>query len=278
MTIGVVGLGLIGGSMAKSIKKNTSYKVFGFDIDKSVTDYAILCNIIDGKLDNDTTGECDYVFVSLYPKDTVEYIKSHASYFKKGCVVIDCAGVKREVCTPCYKLAHDNGFCFIGGHPMAGTQFSGIKNSRDTMFHNACFVLVPETDEDIAIIDRARKLVFDIGFSRISVMNAQKHDKLIAFTSQLAHLVSSAYIKSPSVKERKGISAGSYKDLTRVAQLNEKMWTELFFENSDNLVFELDHIINELIKYRDALNSEDEKRMMSLLREGTQAKIEDDKR
>ncbi len=276
MKIGVVGLGLIGGSIAKSAKKNTSYKVYGYDINEDVLKKAIEEKSIDGELNKEKLADCDYVFIPLYPEAVIEYIEENANVFKKGSVVIDCAGVKRAVCDKCFKIAEDNDFSFVGGHPMAGTQFSGFENSKETMFHNAPFVLTPKENEDILILANAREVIMKLGFGRVSVMTPKRHDKLIAFTSQLAHVVSNAFVKSPSALERKGISAGSYKDLTRVAYLNEDMWTELFLDNKDNLIFEIDNIISELQKYSDAMKADDGDTLKALLKEGKEAKIKAD--
>lgn len=272
MNIGVVGLGLIGGSIAKSAKKNTKHKVYGYDINENVVKNAIKEKSIDGELTDARLSSCDYVFIPLYPEAVVEYVEKNAGNFKDGAVVIDCAGVKRAVCDKCFKIAEKHNFVFVGGHPMAGTQFSGFENSKDTMFHNAPFVLTPKENEDILILANAREIIMELGFGRVSVMTPQKHDKLIAFTSQLAHVVSNAFVKSPSAIERKGISAGSYKDLTRVAYLNENMWTELFLDNKDNLIYELDNIINELKKYSDAMKNDDSELLKALLKEGREAK------
>lgn len=272
MNIGVVGLGLIGGSIAKSAKKNTNFRVYGYDINEEVVKNAKENKFIDGELTPEKLSICDYVFIPLYPDAVVEYIKSNAKNFKTDAVVIDCAGIKRSVCQECFNIASDNDFIFVGGHPMAGTQFSGFENSKDTMFHNAPFVLTPKENEDILVLANARDVIMKLGFGRVSVMSAEKHDKLIAFTSQLAHVVSNAFVKSPSALERKGISAGSYKDLTRVAYLNETMWTELFLKNKDNLIFELDNIISELQKYSEAMKNDDAETLCCLLREGREAK------
>ena len=272
MNIGIVGLGLIGGSLAKSAKKNTDFRVYGANRSRSVVDYALLSGIIDEELNEKTVKDCDIIFVSLYPDATIRYIEDNARLFKKDAIIIDCAGVKRAVCEKGFQLAGEYGFTLIGGHPMAGTQYSGIKNAKDTMFRAATFVLVPKQDEEVAILSKARDAIISIGFARITIMNAEKHDRLIAFTSQLAHVVSNAYVKSPSANEHNGISAGSYKDLTRVAYLNENMWTELFMDNGDNLVRELDGIINELSKYRDAIKANDPDTLRQLLKEGCEAK------
>lgn len=270
--IGIVGLGLIGASMAKSVKKKSSAKVYGYDIDTSTTKYALLSGIIDGELNSETIGECDTIFVCLYPSACVDYIRDNAEHFAKDSLVIDCAGVKRSVCAPCFDIAEENGFHFVGGHPMAGTQYSGIKYAKDTMFHNACFVLVPKHAEDIEIIARARESVLGVGFSRVSVMTPERHDELISYTSQLAHVVSNAYVKSPCAKSHKGISAGSYKDLTRVAYLNENMWTELFMDNKDNLIREIDCLVEHLTEYSQALQSGDKDKLRQLLLDGKIAK------
>jgi len=272
MVIGIVGLGLIGGSLAKATKKNTNHKVYGFDISEATVKSALKDKSINKELTSENLKECDYVFIPLYPEAVKEYLIKNAKSFKENAVVIDCAGVKRCVCEDCFNIAEENGFIFIGGHPMAGTQFSGYENAKDTMFHNAPFILTPKENEDILTLANAREVIISIGFGRVSVMTPERHDKLIAFTSQLAHIVSNAYVKSPSSTQRKGISAGSYKDLTRVAYLNETMWTELFLENKDNLIFELDYLIEELKKYSDAMKNNDADTLKQLLKDGREAK------
>lgn len=274
MNIGVVGLGLIGASLAKSIKKNTSHTVFGLDKDKSTLDFALLGNTVDCELNGSNLKLCDYVFIAVYPQGTIGFVKENKANFKSGATVIDCGGIKRDICRECFLAANDGDFSFIGGHPMAGTQFSGIKYAKDTMFHNACFVLTPKTGEAIETVSNARDLIIEIGFSRVTVMSPEEHDRRIAFTSQLAHIVSNAYVKSPEAKMRSGISAGSYKDLTRVAYLNENMWTELFMDNKDNLCFEIDNLISELKKYSDAMKENDSDALKKLLKDGREIKEE----
>ena len=276
-SIGIVGLGLIGGSLAKAAKKKGDFEVFGCDIDKSVTEYALLSGIIDRELTSDNIKECDAIILSVYPEATLSWLRDNKDNIKKGTIVLDCGGVKRAICKEAFEIAKESGFDFIGGHPMAGTQYSGIKNSKDTLFYNACFVLVPKPSEDVYVLSKARELVVALGFSRVSVMTPERHDELIAFTSQLAHVVSNAFIKSPAALSHKGISAGSFRDLTRVAHLNENMWTELFLANSDNLIHEIDILIDNLKAYRDALERKDEETLRELLREGREAKEESEK-
>lgn len=273
--IGVVGLGLIGGSMCKALVKS-GHIVVGMDADKTTEDYAKLAGIIDDKLTDERIGECDYIFIALYPQATVDYLRAHAAQIKPGAIVMDLCGVKRAVCAPCFELAEKYGFNYIGGHPMAGRQFSGLKYSTDDMFVNATMVMVTKEDEDLYVLGRTRELLRDAGFKAVTLTTAEKHDEMIAFTSQLAHVVSNAYVKSPTARAHHSFSAGSYRDLTRVAKLNETMWTELFMDNADYLGNELDWIIEELGKYRDALKAGDAETLKELLREGRERKEEID--
>lgn len=269
MTIGIVGLGLIGGSFAKALKKNTTHTVFGFDIDESVILKAQLINAIDSPLENKNIVDCNYLIITTYPKDAVEFIRNNAKYINKNTVIFDCCGTKQKICDSAFEIAKEFGFKFIGGHPMAGTQYSGLKYSRNDMFKNANMILVPSQREDIETIENVKRLLTQIGFKSITISSAKQHDKLIAYTSQLAHIVSNAYVKSPNAMVHKGFSAGSYKDLTRVAKLNPSMWTELFLENKENILFELDNLINQLKNYKDALETENYDELFNLLSEGS---------
>lgn len=273
--IGVAGLGLIGGSMCKALIK-AGHVVVGMDKDSVTEDYARLAGIIDDKLTPARMSECDYIFVALYPQAAVEFIRDNASLIKPGAVVMDLCGVKRAVCQPCFDIAREHGFTYIGGHPMAGTQFSGIKYARDDMFQNATMVMVTREDEDIFVLGGVRELLRDAGFKAVTLTTADKHDEMIAFTSQLAHVVSNAYVKSPTARAHHSFSAGSYRDLTRVAKLNESMWTELFLDNADYLCNELDWIISALSEYRDAIKDGNADELKRLLREGRERKEEID--
>lgn len=275
MTVGVVGLGLIGGSLVKAYKR-AGHKVFGFDIDKTILEFALLSNDIEKVLDKDTICECDLILIALYPQASVDYLKENAKYFSKQSLVIDCCGTKRDICQVGQQMAKEFGFTFAGGHPMAGTHNSGYKFSTPEMFVGAPMVVVPSRFDDIELIDYIQKMLKPAGFGRIVITTADEHDKMIAFTSQMAHIVSNAFIKSPTALEHNGVSAGSYKDLTRVAWLNPKMWTELFFENRDYLIDELDVFINNLIDYKLSLQQNDKQKMTELLEEGRQRKQEVD--
>lgn len=271
MTVGVCGLGLIGGSMAKAYKQS-GHTVLGFDRDTAALGYAQLAGIADGVLDDSTIPTCDLIFIALYPIAAVEYLISIAPKVDSKTVVMDLCGTKKEICEVGFDLAAKYCFTFVGGHPMAGTQYSGIKYSKATLFKNAPMVLVPAVYDDIYFLAKIKQLLAPAMFGKISVTTAEEHDRMIAFTSQLAHVVSNAYVKSPTAQNHKGFSAGSYKDMTRVAWLNENMWTELFLENKQPLLDEIDHIIGSLKEYRDAIAADDAETLRSILRDGRIAK------
>ena len=246
--------------------------MFAHDVDEVSYKRAVLVNAVDGRLDEKTLPECDFIFIALYPLAAIEYMKAHAHLIKKDAIVIDCCGVKTPVCPPLFELAEKHGFIYVGGHPMAGRQFSGFRYATESMFKDACMILVPKPGEDINVLEKVKKCLTKAGFAHVTVTTAENHDEIIAYTSQLAHVVSNAYVKSPRAAVHKGFSAGSYRDLTRVAKLSENMWTELFLENRGNLVAELDFIIDSLTEYRDALVENDAERLRTLLREGRERK------
>lgn len=276
LNVGIVGLGLIGGSFAKAYSA-AGARVLGLDISDEVTASALECSAISGVLADTDLAELDLLLVALYPEATVEYITSHAKDIGEHTIVIDLCGVKGAVCPECFRAAEEHGFTYVGGHPMAGLQFSGFRYSRDNLFRGASMILVPGESAELELLDRVRELLSPCEFGRITITSAKNHDAMIAYTSQMAHVVSSAYIKSPSSSMHRGYSAGSYKDLTRVAKLNEDMWTELFFANREPLLSEIDIFIKEMKKYREALYKKDVEGMRTLLREGRIAKERSDK-
>ena len=272
MNIGIVGLGLIGGSLAKTIKLNTEHQVIGCDVDLQTILQAQLMDALDEEMDKDNLPTCDMVLVALYPGAIVEWISDHAKQIKPGAMVIDCGGVKQEICRQLVPLAKENSWHFIGGHPMAGREFSGFKYAKDDLFDNASMILTPMGDEEPGLLQQARDFFMDLGFRRVQFTTPKTHDEMIAYTSQLAHIVSSAYVKTPLAGRHKGFSAGSFADMTRVARLNEHMWTELFFDNREALLPEVEGLVERLTEYRDALRENDRDRMMQLLRDGREIK------
>ena len=271
MKVGIAGIGLIGGSLARDYKA-AGHTVLVYDRTPSVMEYARLAGVADGELNEETVPECDLIFIALFPTDTIKYMEKIAPIVSKNVVIIDCGGTKRDICKAGFALADKYGYTYVGGHPMAGTQFSGFKNSMRHMFKGAPMVIVPPRYDDIQFLQHIKDLLAPAEFGHITVSTAEEHDRTIAFTSQMAHVVSTAYVKSPTAQLHTGLSAGSYQDMTRVARLNEYMWTDLLLENGDNLVKELDFFINSLQDYRTAIAKNDAKKLCSLLSEGRKIK------
>ena len=244
--------------------------------DERMLSFAMLAGAVHGKLDRETIGQCDLILLAIYPDGSASWLERNACLISAQTLVMDCCGIKREICNRCFPLAEKYGFTFIGGHPMAGTHYSGFKYSRSNMFQGAPMVLVPPKFDDIELLQRAKDALAPCNFGTFSVTTADDHDRMIAFTSQMPHIVSNAYIKSPTALEHRGFSAGSYKDLTRVAWLNAPMWAELFLENRDHTLFELDTYIHALEAYRDAIADNNYDALVTLLEEGKRRKEEVD--
>lgn len=275
MTVGILGLGLIGGSLARAYKL-AGHTVYAKNLEPEMLSFAMLAGAVDGVLDEETIPQCDLILLAIYPEGSAAWLESNGRRITRDTLVIDCCGTKQLVCSRCFPVARRYGFTFVGGHPMAGSQFSGFKYSRATLFQGAPMVLVPPVYDDMALLQRVKEALEPCGFGFFSVTTAEAHDRMIAFTSQMPHILSNAFIKSPTALEHKGFSAGSYRDLTRVAWLNPGMWTELFLENRENLLFELDQYIRSLTEYREALQERDEQRLYRLLDEGKRRKEEVD--
>jgi len=275
MKVGILGLGLIGGSLARA------YAIAGHTVyvsvrNRSMLAFAQLSGAVHQPLTEENIGECDLILLAIYPDGSATWLEKNAHLVRKDALVMDCCGIKREICRRCFPLAEKYGFTFVGGHPMAGSQFSGFKYSRADLFQGAPMVLVPPRFDDITLLDRCKTALAPCEFGSFSVTTAEKHDKMIAFTSQMPHILSNAFIKSPTALSHKGFSAGSYKDLTRVAWLNAQMWGELFMENKDCILEELDVYLQNLQAYRDAIAAEDLPQLVALLEEGKQRKEEVD--
>ena len=272
MKIAIVGLGLIGGSMAMSIRRHTDHTVFGLDIDRQVMLRAKAVEAIHDELTDELLPGCDVVLVCLFPQLCADWIAAHADAFGKGALVIDCAGVKRVVFDQVAPLAEGRGWTYIGGHPMAGREFSGFTAARADLFDNASMILCPPAEASIEAREAAKAFFLEAGFKLVRFCTPEAHDQMIAYTSQLAHIVSGAYVKNPLAQDHKGFSAGSFLDMTRVARMNEVMWTELFLENRDLLLPALDDLIARLNEYRDALFEADPEKLLPVLREGRDRK------
>ena len=275
MNVGILGLGLIGGSLARAYAKN-GHSVYAAEKDDSILEFAQLAGAIHGRLDETTIPCCDLILPAIYTGASVQWLNENAKFIAKEALVIDCCGIKQEICECGFVLAEKYGFTFIGGHPMAGSHFSGFKYSRSNLFQGSPMVLVPPKFDDPLLLERAKEALKPCNFGLFSVTTAQEHDKMIAFTSQMPHIVSNAYIKSPTAQLHKGFSAGSYKDLTRVAWLNPQMWAELFLSNRDNILEELSFYISSLTQYKEALEACDEEMLIQILDEGRRRKEEVD--
>lgn len=270
-TVGVVGLGLIGGSLAKCYKA-AGWIVYGSDLNIQVSRFAQLDGTLDAIMDSTNMKDCCLIHIAVTPDAACSWLRENAPQISRETMVIDDCGTKLKVVECGMEMASRYGFTYAGGHPMAGTHMSGYKYSRATMFQNASMIIVPPVHDDIALLDKIKSLLEPMQLKRVVFTDAQNHDSMIAFTSQLAHVVSNAYVKSPSALSHKGYSAGSFRDLTRVAWLNENMWTELFLDNRDNLLNEIRTLIGNLSQYADALEARDSETLRTLLRDGRIAK------
>lgn len=275
MKVGILGLGLIGGSMARAYAV-AGHTVYAADLDESTLSFAMLSGAVHGRLDEETIPACELLLLAIYPGGSAKWLEDNGRLVDSGALVLDLCGIKQEVCKRCFPVARKYGFTFVGGHPMAGSHFSGFKYGRADLYKGAPMVLVPPRFDDIDLLQRVKDAMAPCGFGMFSVTTAEEHDRMIAFTSQMPHVLSNAFIKSPTARQHKGFSAGSYKDLTRVAWLNAPMWSELFLENRDNLLFELNTYLDGLTAYRDALEAGDGERLTALLEAGKKAKEEVD--
>lgn len=263
--IGIAGLGLIGGSLAKAFKR-ASFFVAGFDIDETAVGSALSSGAIDaGGCGPEPLFSCDYVFVALYPEGIIRFVKDNAPHFKNGAVVVDCCGIKSAVCEAIYGGEQYKNFTFIGGHPMAGTENSGFAASSADLFRGASFILTPREGEDPKTVKKLRELILKAGFGGVVVTTPKHHDRMIAFTSQLPHVLACAYVMSPSCPEHGGYSAGSYRDVSRVAHINPELWSELFIDNRDELCEEIDIMIENMTAIRDAAKRGDKIALSRLL-------------
>lgn len=275
MTVGILGLGLIGGSLARAYSK-AGHTVYAAEKDTAMLEFAQLAGVVTEPLHKDTIAKCDLLLLAIYAAGSAQWLENHASLVPKTALVLDCCGIKSEICKRCFDLADKHGFTFVGGHPMAGSHYSGFKYSRSNMFYGAPMVLVPPRYDDPDLLQQIKEALAPCKFGSFSVTTAEEHDKMIAFTSQMPHIVSNAYIKSPTAQNHKGFSAGSYKDLTRVAWLNPEMWAELFLSNRKFILEELDFYIESLQKYRDAIANNHSAELIRLLDEGRKRKEEVD--
>jgi prephenate dehydrogenase len=268
LKIGIVGLGLIGGSLARAYKE-AGCTVFGYDMKESVVDYALLSGAIDKPLTDEQLTGCDRIFIAIPPLNAIEWLKGHAGMLTHDNLVIDCCGTKRDICDTAFRLMEETDLVFVGGHPMAGKEQWGLKFSSSDIYEDATFVVVLKDRNDIRLIEKVKSTLKLAGFGKIVSMTAEEHDSMIAFTSQLSHIVSSAFAKGEHLSgDGTAIAGGSFRDMTRVAYLNEEIWTELCMENRDSLLVELTRMIDDLDRFKEALENGDEDTLRKLFAEG----------
>ncbi len=267
----VVGLGLIGGSIAKALKQHTGHKVYGVDLDEDALLDACSCGAIDGKAGPRELEQADMVYLCVYPEQALEFMAEQGPRLKENCIVTDTCGVKTALCAGMEKLAAQGRYVFVAGHPMAGKEHSGFSASDPSIFVGASYIIAPCAAPGWAV-GQVEDLALSMGFGQIVHTTPEKHDQIIAFTSQVPHVLACAYVRSPRCKEHKGFSAGSYRDVSRVADINDALWTRLFLDNRQALVEELDVLARHLGQFRDAIAAGEEEALQALLREAGDAK------
>lgn len=273
MNIVIVGLGIIGGSIAKALKKNTEHYIIGIDKNHSVEEKALSDGAIDSIGDIDSLGVADVIYLAIYPGAAVEYVEENGKYIKQGAIVTDTAGVKYDICPTLVELSVEYGFDFVGSHPMAGKEKNGYEASDPEIFRGASYIVIPCDADDNSVVVISG-LARAMGFGGVMITSPAEHDRMIAFTSQLPHVLACAYVMSPCCKKHVGYSAGSYNDVSRVANINAELWSELFLDNKENLVKELDLLIENIGKIKNAIDNEDKPELTKLLAEGRKIKEE----
>lgn len=271
MTVGIVGLGLIGGSFAQAATR-AGHRVAAWNRTRATSERAVADGAAAAVLEENMTsaaGRPDLYLVSLPPDAVVPWIDAHQFAFKSGAVVVDATGVKGTICAALRKYAYDDTpWTFVGGHPMAGKEVSGYANATPDLFADASMILTPYPSCGRGPLDMLEAFFRELGFGRVVFTTPEHHDEMIALTSQLAHVVSSAYIQDPRAKDHAGFSAGSFYDMTRVARLNPDIWTELFLDNRAALSSVLGGLVERLAAFKAALDAEDAPRLRELLDRG----------
>lgn len=274
----IVGLGLMGGSYARALKR-LGYTVYAIDSRKESISYALDINIIDkgsDRADQDLIKEADTIIFALYPKIICEWIKDNQKYFKPGIIITDVTGIKGKIVYDIQDALRDDAE-FIAAHPMAGRELYGVENSDEKIFRNANYIVVPTEKNSEDAIEWCKSLGQIIGCSRVSVLSPDEHDKMIAYVSQLTHCIAVALMTANDNDNLAAYTGDSFRDLTRIARINENMWTELFFMNKEKLVDEMDAFINELKVIRDSIVNEDADTLKEKMRLSTRRRSNFDK-
>lgn len=262
----IVGLGLIGGSMAKALALNTDHLVLGMDQrEESLLD-ALSCGAIAKKADAEDLAGADMVYLCVYPEGALAFAREWGPRLKEGCILTDTCGIKGEICAGMEELLQDpaHRYTFVAGHPMAGKEKSGFSASDSGLFAGASYLIAP-CGAPQAAVEEVAALARSMGFGRIVYTTPEQHDRVIAYTSQVPHVLACAYVMSPRCREHQGFSAGSYRDVSRVADINAPLWTRLFLDNREALTAELEELIGHLEEFREAIEGEHEEQLRRLL-------------
>lgn len=271
MNIAVIGLGIIGGSFCKAIKKYTDHYVIGINRTAQTAEKALSIGAIDEIGTPQSLTKADLVILTMYPQADIAFIEKNGKYIKKGAIVTDASGIKCTLCPELKELSEKYGFVFVGSHPMAGKEKNGFDVSEAELYQNASFIITPCGAEQ-QYVDTLADFARSIGFGTIKITTPEEHDRMIAFTSQLPHVLACAYVLSPCCPNHKGFSAGSYRDVSRVANINSNLWSELFLDNKEPLIKELDILIENITNIVDAIKANDKQTLTNLLEQGHKVK------
>lgn len=265
----IIGLGLIGGSYAMGLKKN-GYHVEAIEINQLSIDYALKNGIIDkgSTFDLDMISQADVIIVSLYPNMSVDWIATYQKYFKPGALISDVASVKTGVVKPIQDIIRDD-VEFLSSHPMAGKEVSGVKFADDSIFHSANFIILPTEKNTQEAIDSLRQMAQILGFHNISELSVEDHDAMIGFVSHLTHAIAVSLMNTNDNTHLVEYTGDSFRDLTRIAKINENLWSEVFFLNKDNLIKEIDDFTAEVENLKSKLLNNDVEGLKELFIQST---------
>ena len=266
--IAVIGLGIMGGSIAKALKKSDKYYVIGYNRTEEITKRALSDGAIDEIWDGASPLDADITVLAVNPNVTFKLFETLPSLLKKGSILTDICGVKAEVVKTGEEVCKGKGIFFIGGHPMAGRERSGYDYSTEDLFFNRSYIFTETSNTDKEALNKLSAMALDIGCSDVTITSPEYHDKMIAYTSQIPHILAGAYMNSPTSATHKGYSAGSYHDVSRVASVDENLWSQLFLSNKDNLLYEIDILIRNLQDYKEAVARNDESRLSGIIKTG----------
>ena len=274
-TIAIVGLGLIGGSMALALRrrqKKGAYCLLGIDADPAVLQAALDKGAVDEAGGPELLEKAEVVILALPPETAVTFLKENIHHMRRETLVTDVCGIKRAVVESCTPLCREHDLDYIGGHPMAGKEKNGFANADEELFVGASYILTPTADTPDRAVEIMKEIAGALGCTRMTITTPGIHDRMIAFTSQLPHVLAGAYVKSPCCPRHQGFSAGSYRDVSRVATVDEKLWSQLFLLNADDLTAEIDTLIAHLQDYRRALAEGDKEKLEAAIRHGREIK------